>query len=243
VGIVVSFACAAQGGSHTGNAASIKKLAARLAGICLLLALLAVAGYYVVIYIDILRVKWRLPTLVPPAANAHRLDPLLVMSLIIEESGGNYRVRGRAGEIGLMQVTPGVLTDYEKGTGRRVSPEQLFVPETNLYIGCWYLARMLDLFRNEREPVYFALAAYNAGASNVTRWIGKAKGLSGEDFLQRIGFKTTRIYVANIVRRWSRMVERETKSAAISRPAAVALADRRVRCEVNSAAHPVEDWR
>jgi soluble lytic murein transglycosylase len=221
----------------------MKKLAARLMKACLFLALLVVAGYYAFVYVDILRVKWRLPILVPPAAGAHHLDPRLVMSLVIEESGGNYRARGRAGEVGLMQVTPGVLTDYEKVTGRRVSTEQLAVPETNLYIGCWYLARMLDLFRNEREPVYFALAAYNAGASNVARWIGKDKGLSGEKFLQRIGFKTTRAYVANIIQRWSRMVEREAKSSAALRPAVVTIADGRGLCEVNNAAHPVEDWR
>jgi len=186
--------------------------------ISLALALLVIVAYYAGAYIDILRVRWRLPALIPKAAGAHGLDPLLVKSVVIEESGMNYRARGKAGEIGLMQVRPVVLEDYARVTGRVLAPEQLLDPETNLEVGCWYLARMLRIFHDQREPVYFALAAYNAGATNVERWIANAKDLSAEEFLKRIRFKSTRRYVANIVNRWAYLAQREQRAASSVHP-------------------------
>jgi soluble lytic murein transglycosylase len=190
----------------------------RLAGISLGLVVLIAAAWFASYYIDLLRVRWRLPTLIPRAAAAHGLDPLLVKSVVIEESGMNYRARGKAGEIGLMQVRPIVLEDYERVTGRTVAPQQLLDPEINLEVGCWYLARMLRLFHDQREPVYFALAAYNAGATNVERWIGNARDLSPEEFLGRVRFKGTRRYVTNIVARWAYFVQREARTAREARP-------------------------
>ena len=193
-----------------------KMTAARLLAISLTLALLAAAVYCVGVYIDILRVRWQLPALIPKAAAAHGLDPLLVQAVVIEESGMNYRAQSRKGAIGLMQVRPVVLEDYARGTGRSFTSNQLRDPEINLEVGCWYLARMVKAFRGQRDPVYFALAAYNAGATNVERWIGDAKGLSGEEFLQRIGFKGTRAYVARIVNRWSRLAQSGARSSSAS---------------------------
>jgi len=184
----------------------------RLAGISLGLVVLIAAAWIASYTIDILRVRWRLPTLIPKAAAAHGLDPLLAKSVVIEESGMNYRARGKAGEIGLMQVRPIVLEDYERVTGRTVAPQQLLDPEINLEVGCWYLARMLRLFHDQREPVYFALAAYNAGATNVERWMGNTKNLSGEEFLKRIRFRSTRRYVASIVNRWTYLIQREART-------------------------------
>jgi hypothetical protein len=50
----------------------------------------------------------------------------------------------------------------------------------------------------------------------VDRWIGDAKGLSGEEFLQRIRFKGTRAYVARIVNRWSRLAQSGARSSSAS---------------------------
>jgi soluble lytic murein transglycosylase len=187
--------------------------------ICLALIVLIMLSYWAGIYIDILRVKWRLAVLIPQAAATHKLDPLLVKAVVIEESSMNYRVRGKFGEIGLMQVTPGVLKDYAKATGRVITQEQLFVPETNLEVGCWYLARMMRMFRDQREPVYFALAAYNAGMSKVEKWIGKTKGLTGQEFLQKIEIKGTRAYVSNIVKRWTEMAQQRAEKRGVKREA------------------------
>lgn len=183
--------------------------AVRIATISLAFVLLAFVVYFIGLYIDILRVRWRLATLIPDTAARHKLDPLLVKALIVEESGMNYRARSHKGAIGLMQVMPIVLKEYNRVTGRLVTEEQLATPEFNLEVGCWYLAYLLKIYRDQQDPIYFALAAYNAGPSNVERWIGKAKGLSGPEFLKRITFKGTRAYVSNILKRWTHFREYE----------------------------------
>ncbi len=184
----------------------------KLLAISVMLAGLAAGAYYGGIYIDILRVRWRLPELISKAAAAHGLDPLLVKSVIIEESRMNYRAISHKGAAGLMQIMPAAVEDYCRATGKVVLPEQFYTPEINLDVGCWYLARMLRRFREQKDPVYFALAAYNAGPSNVERWIANSKGLTGEEFLSKIGIRGTRAYVSRIIKRWSLMTQLEAIS-------------------------------
>ena len=48
------------------------------------------------------------------------------------------------------------------------SDMQLFEPEVNIKLGCWYLSYLSSQFPNNKELV---LAAYNGGIGNVNKWL------------------------------------------------------------------------
>ena len=82
--------------------------------------------------------------------------------------------------------------------------EALSDPATSLHVGCWYLQTLLNRYRDEPEPLAVALAAYNAGPSNVERWASNADrfNLSRDEFINRIQFPVTRDYVKKIIERY-----------------------------------------
>src|SRR5687767_4675578 len=63
------------------------------------------------------------------AAEKYRVDPLLVKAVIWQESRFNKNAKGRAGEIGLMQIMP--MTAEEWGEAQRLdnfSPTHIWEP-------------------------------------------------------------------------------------------------------------------
>ena len=125
------------------------------------------------------------------------LDPVLVASLIRQESNFNPRATSPVGARGLMQVMPSVgkvIARNKKIAG--YDDSLLYQPETNIRLGTAHLS---ELFRKTRQ-VEQVLAAYNAGESRVTRWLQKAGTQDPEVFTERIPFVETRDYVRSIIR-------------------------------------------
>lgn len=127
------------------------------------------------------------------------VDAALVNAVIECESGGRVQAVSRAGAVGLMQVMP--------ATARAVCAEiglpapsrlDLFDPEINIRVGTYYLAKMLRRFGD----VHLALAAYNAGPGNVTRWMGEHPRLDGPGVVRRAAFGETRAYVDRVLKAW-----------------------------------------
>ena len=83
-------------------------------------------------------------------------------------------------------------------------PNQLFEPKTNLEAGTWYLRRAMQHWEHQSDPVPFALAEYNAGASRAQRWSGSSgvAEISERQFLEKIDFPATRGYVESIIDRY-----------------------------------------
>jgi len=92
------------------------------------------------------------------AARKSGLDPALVLSVVMEESGGDPQALSHKGALGLMQLMPG--TALEVGLDDPADPKQ------NLAGGSKYLSRMLARFDGDLD---LALAAYNAGPGNVDK--------------------------------------------------------------------------
>ncbi len=80
--------------------------------------------------------------------------------------------------------------------------DDLFDAKTNLEAGSWYLQRALDHWQTESDPLPFAPAEYNAGASRVQRWVGNGE-VSATEFLTKIDFPATRKYVQSILDRYA----------------------------------------
>lgn len=91
-------------------------------------------------------------------ARRYGLDASLVFAVIQIESDGKPHAVSPAGARGLMQLMP--------GTAAEMGVTDLFDPAQNIAAGTQYLAKMHNLFGNNRS---LALAAYNAGPNAVKK--------------------------------------------------------------------------
>jgi len=151
----------------------------------------------------------RFDDLISLTAARNGVDFYLVKSLIYEESWFRSGIRGPAGEIGLMQITPAAASDFAAYRGfRSFGAERLLEPELNLEIGCWYLQKSLEHYRNTPHPELYALLRYNAGESRADAWLKRAvsmqpaNGVDPESHcLSQVDFPKTRAYVRRILKR------------------------------------------
>lgn len=130
-------------------------------------------------------------------AAEYEVDPFLTASIIFVESGFNPTAVSVKDARGLMQILPSTgewvadkigLQDY--------SEKQLFEPETNIQIGCWYMSYLVSQFPDNRELV---LAAYNGGIGNVNKWLRNREYSSDGRQLDYIPFMETRNYVKKVL--------------------------------------------
>ncbi|HEV3409070.1 MAG TPA: lytic transglycosylase domain-containing protein [Chthoniobacterales bacterium] len=139
-------------------------------------------------------------------AARHQVDPMLVKAIVWRESRFDPMKYGTAGERGLMQVTEPAAREWAKESKvENFRVEELFDPKVNLDAGTWYLARALQRWKHQPDPVPFALAEYNAGASRAQRWAGgdDAPPMSSQAFRDNIDFPGTRKYVDSVVARFA----------------------------------------
>ena len=119
-------------------------------------------------------------------AQQRQLDPAFLAAVIEAESKFDPEARSSAGAVGLMQLTPATAKGIAQFThGSKFQLSDLTKPDINVRYGSWYLRRLLDRYDNER----LALAAYNAGETNVDGWIAQHEGIQ---------FSQTRAYVDKV---------------------------------------------
>ena len=138
--------------------------------------------------------------IIAEAARRQQISPYLVKAVIRQESNFQRAARGRSGEIGLMQIMPGAIQDWEHATGRNCqSLGMVFDPRLNIEIGTWYLSRAMNQWHDRPDQVILALAQYNAGPGKVQKWVQSQEAV-GENPLDRIRIASTRTYIKNILR-------------------------------------------
>lgn len=137
------------------------------------------------------------------AARRYGLEPALVKAVVWRESFFDARARGRAGEIGLMQVTEPAAAEWAEAERLgNFEVGQLFDPVKNTQAGAWYLRKLLGRYTRTDNPFAYALADYNAGRTHVLRWIKGAATTNSAAFLAQIDFPGTRHYVESVLRRY-----------------------------------------
>jgi soluble lytic murein transglycosylase len=114
----------------------------------------------------------------------------LIAAVIYNESRFRDQT-SHAGARGLMQITPGTAKVIEGLSGGQTFKfDDLSNPDINIRYGTFYLHYLIQKFGDNEIA---ALAAYNAGETNVAAWGGSS--LSLED----IPFPETRKYVENVL--------------------------------------------
>jgi soluble lytic murein transglycosylase len=159
----------------------------------------------------------RYDSLIASEAARHRVDPDLVWSIIYEETYFSPWKKGNAEEIGLMQVTPAVAREWVAESGDAITQQQSTTVDTatllgdssrNVQIGCWYLGKFSEEYRDTPDREARMLAAYNAGDSRVIEWNRVASGarpLTEQEFIARIDISSTRAYVTSILKRYRKV--------------------------------------
>jgi soluble lytic murein transglycosylase len=114
----------------------------------------------------------------------------LIAAVIYSESRFRDQT-SHAGARGLMQITPSTAKLIEQLSGGQTFRfDDLSDPDINIRYGTFYLRYLLDKFDDNEVA---ALAAYNAGETNVTAW-------GGSDLrLDDIPFPETRGYVEDVL--------------------------------------------
>jgi soluble lytic murein transglycosylase-like protein/outer membrane protein assembly factor BamD (BamD/ComL family) len=129
------------------------------------------------------------------------LDPLLVLSLMRQESAFNPRIISKANAIGLMQLMPKTAGEVARSLGKEIpTEEQLKDPSKNVRFGIDYLNYLMVSFN---QNIVYALAAYNAGPTKVKQWATLRSNLDPLEFIESIPYTETRNYVKKVLRNYA----------------------------------------
>ncbi len=131
-----------------------------------------------------------------------KLEWAFVHALMLQESAFNSRAISPAGARGLMQVMPATGKEVAGKYGIGHETDWLISnPQHNVIIGSAYMEQLLKRFDGS---YILALAAYNAGPSRVSRWIGefgdpRKPGVDEVDWIETIPIYETRNYVQRVL--------------------------------------------
>ncbi len=131
-------------------------------------------------------------------AKINNLDPLIVISLLKEESHFNQFAVSSSNARGLMQLLPGTAKDIARWKGYgSVRTVQLFNPEKNIQLGAAYLGYSKKTLNNK---MVLGVAGYNCGPAAVARWLNKYPTTDLDEFIEHIPYDQTRNYVKKVYR-------------------------------------------
>ena len=107
--------------------------------------------------------------LITAIASEYNLAPSLIASVIMNESSFRPGAESSVGARGLMQIMP----DTAEWIAHKLHMDnyrldKLYVPDTNISFGCWYLNYLGTLFNGDPLCV---VCAYHAGQGEISSWL------------------------------------------------------------------------
>jgi soluble lytic murein transglycosylase len=145
----------------------------------------------------------RFDAAIDEAAKRYQVDRALIRAVIWRESDFHPHVRGRAGELGLMQIREPAAAEWASAEHiKNFDHSSCLDPRTNVLAGTWYLKRILRHYGQADDPLPFGLAEYNAGRGNVLKWLAGGSATNSAVFMEQIGFPGTKVYVQKIIERY-----------------------------------------
>lgn len=113
--------------------------------------------------------------IIAAASEAQGVNPMLVRALIQVESKFRPTARSRKGAMGLMQLMPSTVREYNL--------RNPFEPKANIEAGIKHLKTLIDRFGSSIE---LGLAAYNAGPGAVEKFNGVPPYRETRNYVSRI---------------------------------------------------------
>ncbi|MCY4657033.1 MAG: transglycosylase SLT domain-containing protein, partial [Gammaproteobacteria bacterium] len=148
---------------------------------------------------DALEVRFPQPYLHEFRRHSHQTNVPIdyLFGIARQESAFNPSAVSPVGARGLMQLMPRTA----EGTATRLriskpSSSSLLLPHINIRLGAHHVAELMDDFGQNRILV---AAAYNAGSSNVRRWLQNNDAMNTTSWIERIPYHETRSYVKSVL--------------------------------------------
>ena len=114
-----------------------------------------------------------------------------------QESTFRPGIKSPSAARGLLQLTIDTALKYNEKAGYpSLQPDDLYVPQTNIAIGCEYIAALRDEFGGLNEAI---AASYNGGEDNAVRWLNRSNPKEAGIFSAEIGFGETKNYVFKVM--------------------------------------------
>ncbi len=125
----------------------------------------------------------------------------IIHAIARQESQFDKKIVSRAGARGLMQLVPGTAREVASKTGVAYNAASLDDPAYNASLGAWYFGTLMTRYNGS---YVLAVAAYNAGAGNVNKWLAangdpRTPGADVLGWIEAIPFKETRDYVQRVL--------------------------------------------
>lgn len=125
-------------------------------------------------------------------------DPVLILSIIREESYFNPKVRSAVGASGLMQLMPASASEAANMIGVSIPNQSLlFDPEMNIRLGNIYYSKLKTTLLNKDV---LAVLAYNGGIGSVLKWTQSLNYTDVDDFVEQIPYPETQNYLKKVYR-------------------------------------------
>jgi len=121
------------------------------------------------------------------------LSKYMVSGVIYAESRFDNKAHSGLAR-GLMQITDATADWVAEKLGIDYDYDMAEEPEINIKMGCYYLSCLIEKYHNEET----ALAAYNAGMGNVSKWLADARYSSDGETLDDIPYGETKRYVKRV---------------------------------------------
>lgn len=123
-------------------------------------------------------------------------SPILILSIIREESYFNPRIQSHVGARGLMQLMPATAAEVGSKHGIAITDvNSLFNPEINIKLGNIYYAQLKKSLLNRD---ILAVLAYNGGIGSVSKWKENLNYIDADDFVEQIPYPETKNYLKKV---------------------------------------------
>lgn len=133
-------------------------------------------------------------------AKKRKLDPRFILAIMKQESSFRPGVKSGSAARGLLQLVMDTALKYNKKAGfPNLLPDDLYVPATNIAVGCEYIADLKGQFGGLYEAI---AASYNGGEDNAARWLSHTKPKDPGIFASEVGFAETKDYVFKVMRNY-----------------------------------------
>lgn len=124
------------------------------------------------------------------------LETSFVCAVIHTESRFNADAVSNKSAMGLMQLTKTTADWGAKEIGLNgYNYNNIMQPEINIELGCWYLKNLIEQYE---QDVSLALAAYNGGSGNVSKWLSNEEISPDGKKLDYIPFKETQDFIERV---------------------------------------------
>lgn len=132
----------------------------------------------------------------------HALNEPLITAIAKQESEFYPNAISRSGALGIVQVMPSTAKNTAKKLGIKYNKKKLLNDiDYNIHIGSKYLYSLIDYYDGSK---ILAIASYNAGPTNVNKWIkqyGDPRNIETNaiNWIELIPFNETRNYVQRVI--------------------------------------------